>query len=71
MSPEYLLMYNGLFVEIDKKDDFWGNDTVYIYDGLNDATEDEITAIKNYLYDEGFTQDRRTKCEILRSENFD
>ena len=46
-------------------------DAVYIYDGLSDASEDEINAIKDYLYNEGFTQDRRTKCEVLRSEDFD
>jgi len=71
MKDKYLLCYNGLFVEIERKDDFWGNDAVYIYDGLSDASEDEINAIKDYLYNEGFTQDRRTKCEVLRSEDFD
>ena len=71
MRDKDVLYYNGLFVEVERKDDFWGNDVVYIYDGLSDATGDEITAIKDYLYNEGFTQDRRTKCEVLRSENFD
>ena len=71
MRDKDLLVYNGLFVEIARKDDFWGNDAVYIYDGLSDASEDEINAIKDYLYNEGFTQDRRTKCEVLRSEDFD
>lgn len=71
MRDNDLLCYNGLFVEIKRKDDFWRNDTVYIYDGLSDASEDEINAIKEYLYNEGFTQDRKTRCEVLRSENFD
>ena len=66
-----ILHYNGLFVEVERKDDFWANDTVYIYDGLSDASKDEINAIKDYLYNEGFTQDRRTRCEVLRSEDFD
>ena len=71
MRDKDLLVYNGLFVEIERKDDFWGNDAGYIYDGLSDASEDEINAIKDYLYNEGFIQDRRTKCEVLRSEDFD
>ena len=71
MRDKDLLVYNGLFVEIERKDDFCGNEAVYIYDGLSDASEDEINAIKDYLYNEGFTQDRRTKCEVLRSEDFD
>ena len=71
MRPKDVLFYNGLFVEVERKDDFWANDTVYIYDGLSDASEDEISAIKDYLYNEGFTQDRRTRCEVLRSEDFD
>jgi hypothetical protein len=71
MRDKDLLVYNGLFVEVERKDDFWGNDTIFIYDGLSDASKDEINAIKDYLYNEGFTQDRRTRCEVLRSENFD
>ena len=71
MRDKDLLVYNGLFVEIERKDDFWGYDAVYLYVGLSDASEDEINAIKDYLYNEGFTQDRRTKCEVLRSEDFD
>jgi len=71
MKGKPLLMYNGLFVEVDGKHDFWRNDTIYIYDGLSDATEQEIATITNYLYDEGFVQDRRTKCTVLRGENFD
>ena len=67
MRDKDLLVYNGLFVEIERKDDFWGNDAVYIYDGLSDASEDEINAIKDYLYNEGFTQDRRTLYDKLRA----
>jgi len=71
MNNKPLLLYHGLFVEVDNENEFWGNDTIYIYDGLSDSTEKEIIAITNYLYDEGFIQDRRTKCTILRGENFD
>ena len=71
MRDKDVLYYNGLFVEVKSKDDFWKNDSIYIYDGLSDATENEITAITNYLYEEGFIRDRRTKCTVLRGENFD
>ena len=71
MENKAVLAYNGLIVEVESKDDFWENDTIYIYDGLSDATEEEITAITNYLYDEGFIQDRKTRCKVLRGENFD
>ena len=44
MKDKALLIYNGLFVEVESNDDFWKNDTIYIYDELSDSTEKEIAA---------------------------
>lgn len=44
---------------------FWQHDTVFIYNDSKCIAEKEIKTIMQYLYDEGFIKDRRTKFYIL------
>ena len=72
-EPIYTVALNGLFVEIyDAKpeENYWGNHKIYIYDCLSDLTDAERDAVINYLYEEGFIDDRRTKCEVIRGEDY-
>jgi len=72
-DPKYTVAVNGLYVEIyDAKpeENFWGNHRIYIYDGLSDMSDRERDSILNYLYEEGFIDDRRTNCQIIRGEDF-
>ena len=46
--------------------DFWKTDKVTVFDPLNEMrTGIDDRNILQYLYDEGFIQDRRTECVIL------
>ena len=72
-NPKHTVAINGLFVEIyDAKpeENFWGNHKIYIYDCLSDLADKERDSIINYLYEEGFIDDRRTRCEIIRGEDY-
>jgi len=72
-DPKYTVVVNGLFAEVyDAKpeENYWGNHRIYIYDCLSDLTEEERAVIIGYLYDEGFIDDRRTKCEVIRGEDY-
>jgi len=72
------IMYNGLLADV-FEDVFcpdtpapsghWLNEKVYIYDCLSGSTEKEKNAMMEYLYEEGFIQDRRTKCTVIRGED--
>jgi hypothetical protein len=67
------LEVNGLIVEIyneKPEENFWGDKRIYIYDCISDLTEVERDMIINYLYEEGFIDDRRTKCDVIRGEDF-
>lgn len=74
------IIINGFIVEIFEgvikegvkypKDD-WRGEKVYIYDGLGDSSEEEIKQVIDYIYSEGFIQDRRTDHVILRPEDFE
>ena len=48
------------------EDGFWKHDSVFIQ--VKCISEKEISSIMDYLYDEGFIQDRRTKFFITRPE---
>ena len=72
-TPKYIVTVNGLFIEVyDAKpeENYWGNHKVYIYDCLSDLADVERDFIINYLYEEGFIDDRRTKCEVIRGEDY-
>jgi len=63
--PTYKVTVNGLLVEvyISKSGD-WGQDSVLIWDVFSDVSDNEKEIIMQYLFDEGFISDRRTKCQI-------
>ena len=74
------ILYNGLaadvFEDVNSPDTpapsgHWMSEKIYIYDALSDASEKEISMMIEYLYNEGFIQDRRTHCEVIRGEDFD
>lgn len=46
----------------------WQADKIYIYDPQVKITEEEIYNIIDYIYSEGFIEDRRTPYEIVRIE---
>tara|TARA_Y100000310_G_C20684877_1_gene818341 strand:- start:1634 stop:1864 length:231 start_codon:yes stop_codon:yes gene_type:complete len=71
--PTHIVAVNGLFAEVydaNPQEGFWGNKKVYIYDCLSDLADAEKDIIINYLYEEGFIDDRRTKCEVIRGEDY-
>jgi hypothetical protein len=55
-------------VEVYKSPESWTKDKVYIYDPQLQVTESEKNQIINYLYSEGFIEDRRTQSELVRIE---
>ena len=72
-EPLHTIAVNGLFAEIyDAKpeENFWGNKKIYIYDCLSDLADVERDAIIDYLYAEGFIDDRRVKCVSIRGEDY-
>ena len=57
-----VLNIHGIDLEVRKHSDgFWGNDKVILYSDPGEATRE----ILQYLYNEGFIQDRRTPYVIL------
>ena len=59
-------------VEVHQSDDGnWQNDTIFIYSNDKIVEKKQIYAILQYLYDEGYIQDRRTKYIIVDSEAHD
>ena len=72
-EPIHSIVINGLIVEIYDKnpaEDFWGDKKIYIYDCLSDLTDKERDLLINYIYDEGFIDDRRIECEVIRGEDY-
>jgi len=62
----YVIDYNGWKVECHLcNDGNWLHDTVFVYNNKKTISKKEIAVILDYLYNEGFIQDRRTKYEIL------
>ncbi|MAF25118.1 hypothetical protein CL634_06040 [bacterium] len=69
----HTMFVNGLCVEVYNQgsgEDFWGDKKIYIYDCLSDLSNKEKEAIIDYLYSEGFIDDRRTGCEVIRGEDY-
>lgn len=67
------IVVNGLIVEVydrNPEDDFWGDKRIYIYDCLSDLTDKEKDIVINYLYSEGFIDDRRIDCQVIRGEDY-
>ncbi|MAH48555.1 hypothetical protein CMI37_22200 [Candidatus Pacearchaeota archaeon] len=68
-----VILINSLFVEVyDKpsgvpKD--WQSKAVRIYDPQGSVTEGAERAVIQYLYSEGFIEDRRVKCDIITGED--
>ena len=69
----HTILVNGLHIEVYDKnpeENFWDNKKIYIYDGLSDLTEKEKGMIIDYIYAEGFIDDRRTECAVLSGEDY-
>jgi hypothetical protein len=49
-------------------DGYWKHDTVFIYNNSKCIAEKEIYFIMDYLFDEGFIRDRRTKYYVAEKE---
>ena len=70
-----LIFVNNLPVEIKHESpdplnptNHWSHDKVYIHDSLREPlTEVEVKIVIEYLYSEGFIQDRRTPHEIVKN----
>jgi hypothetical protein len=61
------LVLKGILVEIHyDKTGRWTQDKVYIYDCTEELPEEEANTLMDYLYQEGFLMDRRTKMTIVR-----
>lgn len=63
--PTHKVSLNGLLIEvyISETGD-WGLDNVLIWDVFGDVSAEEKEVIMQYLFDEGFISDRRTRCQI-------
>ncbi len=68
-----VILINSRFVEIYTKPtgvpDHWRSKSIRIYDPLETIAEDEQNSIIQYLYDEGFIEDRTTDCEVVTGED--
>ena len=68
-----MILVNNFFVEVYDKPtgvpDYWKSKGVRIYDPLEDITEKQERYIVQYLYDEGFIQDRRVDSEVITGED--
>ena len=53
-----------------KHAEFWKDEAVYIYDCLGKMNEKQKDYIVNYLFNEGLIQDRRTRTEVIRGEDY-
>ena len=63
------LHINGYKIKVFLCDDgFWKHDTVFIYNNSKCIAEKEIYVIMDYLFDEGFIRDRRTKYYVAEKE---
>jgi len=59
---------NKRVIEVYTSSESWTKDRVYIYDPQLQVTKEEENQIIDYLYSEGFIEDRRTKSELVRIE---
>jgi hypothetical protein len=67
------IVINGLLVEIKQEPSIkypnghWKRKKIYIHDvAESDLIDSEVVAIIEYLYAEGFIEDRRTDYKIIR-----
>lgn len=49
-------------------EEYWKETKIYIYDPQVEVSEEESMIIIEYLYNEGFIQDRRIPYELVRIE---
>jgi len=67
-SLTYLGIPVGVYPCVDGN---WKHDTVFIYNSKKVITKAEIKVIMQYLYDEGYIQDRRTKYMIADGNTYE
>jgi hypothetical protein len=66
------LTYRGIPVQVHPcEDGNWQHDTVFLYNTQKIITKAEITTIIQYLYDEGYIKDRRTKYMIADGNSYE
>jgi len=53
------------------RDGYWKHDTIFIWNTSKCISEKEAKSIIQYLYDEGFISDRRTKWFIAEKDRGD
>jgi uncharacterized protein YrrD len=65
--PEFTLNFQGNTVKVFLcRDGDWRHDAVFIYNNNKKSIKDKkIKTIMQYLYDEAYIKDRRTKYEIF------
>jgi hypothetical protein len=66
-----VFVYNLLVDIYDKPTgvpDHWQSKAIKIYDPQEVVTEGLQCKVIQYLYDEGFIEDRRTQCDIITGE---
>jgi hypothetical protein len=70
------IIINGLVVEIKQMPSIkyptghWKRKKIFIHDVIESGLKEaEIAAIIQYLYEEGFIEDRRIECKIISPEN--
>jgi len=69
-----VILINSLFVEIyapgnASVPESWESQAIRIYDPLEAVTEEHERNVIQYLFDEGFIEDRRIKCDIITGED--
>lgn len=75
MATQRVMLYLGYHIEIKSKDysmtpfakAHWASKIITIYDPKKQINEAFCTMMIQYLYDEGFIEDRRTDVEIVDS----
>ena len=67
------IVINGLLIEIKQEPSIkypaghWKRKKIFIHDVIESGlSENEVVAIIQYLYDEGFIDDRRTEYEVIK-----
>ena len=66
------LTYRGIPVQVHPcEDGNWRHDTIFLYNTQKIITKAEIMTIIQYLYDEGYIQDRRTKYIIADGDTYE
>ncbi len=67
------MLYLGFYIEIKHRDslsktDHWATKIINIYDPQKRVDEAFCLSMIQYLYDEGFIEDRRTDVKIFQRE---